>query len=233
MCSLRLLIFSNSPANEMLPADTHVSGSCQTCAGDLKKPPKTHPERRRHSKTPAQTLPGSRPHICCLRPWSLSSRGENARWWPGRVGRGISAANTCPLALSANCSTFPPPPPLLGGLRHWSPLSGRRGGLCCPSLGGRAGRRGARGSRVGLPAALPDPAATCTDPAGGRTHFLRQRFQRRGAETTQAERSCRRCVRVTWGYPGGSSDRLRLWGDRRSLRTRLGTLRQTLLASRF
>lgn len=39
MCSLRLLIFSNSPANEMLPADTHVSGSCQTCAGDLKNPP--------------------------------------------------------------------------------------------------------------------------------------------------------------------------------------------------
>lgn len=96
MCSLCLLIFSNSPANEMLPSDTHVSGSCQTCASDLKKPPKTHPERRRHSKTPAQTLPGSRPHICCLRPWSLSSRGENARWWPGRAGRGISAANTCP-----------------------------------------------------------------------------------------------------------------------------------------
>lgn len=96
MCSLRLLIFSNSPANEMLPADTHVSGSCQTCAGDLKKTPKTHPERRRHSKTPAQTLPGSRPHICCLRPWSRSSRGENARWWPGRACRGISAANTCP-----------------------------------------------------------------------------------------------------------------------------------------
>lgn len=43
MCSLRLLIFSNSPANEMLPSDTHVSGSCQTCAGDLKKPPQNPP----------------------------------------------------------------------------------------------------------------------------------------------------------------------------------------------
>lgn len=202
--------------------------------------------RRRPKKTPqnpprtSETFQDSGPDPAGLTaphllPPSLESElaGRECALVAGPRGPRDLRSKHVPPALSANCSTFPPPPPLLGGLRHWSPLSSRRGGLCCPSLGGRAGRRGARGSRAGLPAALPDPAAPCTDPAGGRTHFLRQRFQRRGAETAQAERSCRRCVRVTWGYPGGSSDGLRLWGDRRSLHTRLGTLSQTLLASRF
>lgn len=38
---------------------------------------------------------------------------------------------------------------------------------------------------------------------------------------------------VTWAHPGRSSDSLQLWGDHRSLCARLGTLSQTLPASRF
>lgn len=140
----------------MLPSDTHVSGLCQMCNSDLKKKKKPTQNVRDIPRLQPRPVParGPTPAASVL---GAFAGGQRMRTAGRRSARHGIRSKHVPLGMSANCSTFSPPPPLLRELRHLPPFSARRG---------VPGRQGAGGPLPGPPSTLPDPAQPCTDPAG-------------------------------------------------------------------